>query len=200
MASDVTKICNLALGKLGSERIQSLTDEKQAARFCNLFYEQTRDEVLRSHQWNFATARATLSELADAPAFGWENQFALPSDCLRVLQLNGYEQNEQRDLYEIEGRNLMTDEDAAEVKYTARVTDANQFDPLFIAALATLLAAKLCVPLTGARAQAAELLKEYEGFIAGLAKSMDARESRPKRKAPWVESDLVNARYISDIG
>ncbi len=200
MAANEPSICNLALGKLGEKRIMALSDSSQAARFCTLFYEQTRDEILRSHAWNFATSRATLSELAAAPAFGWENQFALPSDCLRVLQLNGYEELQARDLFEIEGRNLLTDEDTAEIKYTARITDANQFDPLFIAALASLLASKLCVPLTGARSQAATLLEEYEKVISGVAKKMDAKEGRPKRKPLWVESDLVNRRFSSDIG
>lgn len=195
MASDVTTICNLALGKIGSERIMALTDQSQPARFCSLFYAQTRDELLREHAWNFATARATLSALSAAPEFGWRFQFALPADCLRVLQLNGYEELQSRDMFDLEGGNLLTDQASAEIRYVRREEDANKYDPLFIEALSTKLASKICVPLTGSRSQADTLYKEYDGIIEGIATSTDSKEGRSKRKPAWVESDLVNARF-----
>jgi hypothetical protein len=37
-------------------------------------------------------------------------------------------------------------------------------------------------------------------MLKHLAAAQDAKEDRPKRKAAWVESDLVNARFVSDIG
>lgn len=200
MASDETTICNLALGKIGSIRIMSLDDATQPARYCKLFYAQGRDEVLRCHDWNFATARATLSQLASAPAFGWAYQYQLPTDCLRVLQLNAYEHRESRPPYVVEQGKLLTDQDAANILYTSRVEDANLFDPLFIKALSIKLASDIVTPLTGSRSQAAELMQEFEGLLKNLASAQDSKEGRPKRKPAWVESDLVNARFVSDIG
>jgi hypothetical protein len=200
MASDETTICNLALGKIGSIRIMSLDDATQPARYCKLFYAQGRDEVLRSHAWNFATQRATLSQLAAAPAFGWGYQYQLPTDCLRVLQLNAFEDRQIRPPYVVEQGKLLTDQDTANILYTARVEDANLFDPLFIKALSIKIASDIVTPLTGSRAQAAELMQEFEGMLKNLAAAQDAKEDRPKRKAAWVESDLVNARFVSDIG
>jgi hypothetical protein len=43
-------------------------------------------------------------------------------------------------------------------------------------------------------------MQEFEGMLKNLASSQDSKEGRPKRKAAWVESDLVNARFVSDIG
>lgn len=200
MASDETKICNLALGKIGSVRIMSLADASQTARYCTLFYAQTRDEILRSHSWNFATKRAALSALSAAPLFGWDAQYQLPTDCLRVLQLNGFEATEQSDQFAIEQGVLLTDETTAQIIYTARIEDANLYDPLFIKALSIRLAAELAQPLTGSRSAGPELLKEYDALFEGPAMRKDAAESKVKRKLPWVNSDLVNARFFSDIG
>lgn len=54
-------ICNRALGRLGEERILSLSENTPAGRACYLHYQPTVDEVLRSHRWNFAQARVVLA-------------------------------------------------------------------------------------------------------------------------------------------
>lgn len=194
MAISETTICNLALGKLGGRRIMSLDDASAEARQCKLAYEPTRDEALRAHRWNFAARRANLSRLADPPPFGWRARYQLPSDCLRVLQLNGYEDYERPDLWEVEGRQLLTDRETAQVKYVARVTDATQFDALFVKALACKLAAEIAKALTGSSSIPGDLLTEYERITGPLARTADAMEARPKRKLPWVESELVRTR------
>lgn len=61
MAADETEICNLALGHLGEAPIDSLEEDTAAGRACALYYEQTRDAVLRSHRWNFAQTRELLT-------------------------------------------------------------------------------------------------------------------------------------------
>ncbi len=86
MATEVS-ICSNALRRLGDDPITSLTDDTERARLCNSFYPDARDAVLRLHTWNFAATRASLAKLATAPAYGYANQFSLPSDCLRVLSM-----------------------------------------------------------------------------------------------------------------
>ena len=194
MPANETTICNLALSKFGSKRIQSLEDASPEARACKLNYGPTRDEVLRTHRWNFAMKRATLSRLTGAPPFGWAAWYQLPVDCLRVFQLNGWEDHEQRDRWEVEGGRLLTDEDEAQIKYAARVTDGNLYDAIFVKALACKLAAEICRPLTGGNAMAGDLLSEYERLTSPKARRADAAEGRSKRKLPWVESDFVRAR------
>ena len=61
MPVTAVSICNLALARLGDATIESLDDATAQAEYCNLFYAQTRDEVLRSHPWNFAIARKALA-------------------------------------------------------------------------------------------------------------------------------------------
>jgi hypothetical protein len=195
MAASEILICNLALAKLGTGLIMSLDDASPVARACKLMYGPTRDQVLRGHRWNFAMKRATLSQLADPPAFGWALQYSLPTDCLRVFQLNAFESDEARPKWEIEGGNLLTDQDTAQIKYVAQITNASLFDPIFIKALATKLAAEMAKTITGSNSIAGDLLTEYERVTGPEARMADAMESRPKRKFPWVESNLVRSRF-----
>lgn len=60
MASYDYEIVNLALVRLGSVRITSLSDGSRNANEANAIYSMVRDEVLRSHPWKFATRRASL--------------------------------------------------------------------------------------------------------------------------------------------
>lgn len=194
MADDIS-ICNLALGEIGVPRITALTEASQPARYCALFYAQTRDEVLQAAPWAFAIKRVTLSRLADSPAFGWAFQYQIPTDCLAVLQLNAWQASEARDLYEIEGDRLLTDAEEAQLRYTARIEDSEVFPPLFVQALYTKLASKLAQPLSGNRSLSGDLLGEFEKLVQPLAAKANAREGRPRRKLPYVESDFVRARY-----
>lgn len=173
MASTI-HVCNLALAKLGARTIESLTENSKEARLCALFLDSSRDELLRAHPWNFAAARATLARLSEPPAFGYARAFQLPPDCLRVRRLNG----DVRAVFEIEGRQLLTDQDQARILYTARVEDPTRFDPLFVQALAARLAAELCVPIAKSAALAERLWKLSE-LMAERAGLEDARESSP---------------------
>ncbi len=183
MGMTVVDVCNQALARLGAEKILGLDDGSKGARFCRLFYEQTRDEVLRSHPWNFAMKREVLSRLVDEPVFGWKRQYQLPPDFLRLVQLNGFAETEAARNSEIEGNTLLCDEDEAQVRYVRRMEDAGLFDPLFAEALAMKLASKLAQPLTGSRTLGAEILREYERITAPLARRIDSQEDRPVKEA-----------------
>lgn len=193
--ADETTICNLALAKLAIPPIMALTDDSAQAHFCSRFYNDTRDEVLSSHRWNFAMRRGKLSQLAEEPEFEWLYSYQLPVDCLRVVQLNGYAPTEREGEFAIEGRMLLTDAETASIRYIARVTDGMTFPPLFIDALATKLASKLAGPLTGSRSLPSELLKEYEGLTGPKARMADVMEEQRKVKPLWATSDLVASRF-----
>ena len=193
--ADETSICNLALAKLGISPIMALTDQSKQAQFCSRFYAQTRDEVLQGHRWNFAMRRAALNRLSDAPQSEWDFAYQLPVDCLRVVQLNGYEPTERFGEFSVEADQLLTNAEEANVRYIGRVEDGAFYHPLFVHALATMLASRLAGPLTGSRNMPQELLQEYEALTGPKARMADAFEARLQRKMPWVSSDLVAARF-----
>ncbi|WP_397384864.1 hypothetical protein, partial [Prosthecobacter sp.] len=174
-----------------------LTDATKPARSCNMLYPLARDSCLRSHRWNFAQRRATLSRLSTDPLFGWAAAYALPIDCLRVLSLNGETEEESME-FDVEGKNLLTDETLANVMYTAKVEDTEQFDPLFVDALSVLLASKLAVSLTGSQSRTDSLMTEYARLTRPLAVKVDAQESKPRKNyMPGIAaaSHFIAARF-----
>jgi hypothetical protein len=188
-------ICNLALSHLGEAPIVSLDEDSTAGRACLLHYAATRDAVLRSHRWNFAQGRVTLSQLAAAPAFGWEHQYSLPEDCLRVLEFNDSEAGDViSDAFTIEGRILLADDDTAEVVYLKRVEDVGLFDALFVQALALALAIALSEKIRGTTGKTAELTSAYERMTAPLARRVDANEGRRRKGLLPLNSLFVRAR------
>ncbi len=84
MATEVG-VANAALRRLGANIIASFTEGTKSANCATEFYEETRDGLLRVHNWNFATKRVKLAQLATAPVFGYDHSYALPADSgLRI--------------------------------------------------------------------------------------------------------------------
>lgn len=156
MAS-VIQIANRALTKLGSNRITSLSDDVKAARSISSCFDDLRDDELRLNRWQFAMTRTELAALADAPAFGFQLQYALPADFLRLDMINdqypatvmdNYIGTEVLD-YAIEGNLILTDIDAPlKLRYIRRIEDPNQWDVNFREMLASRIAAEICEDLT----------------------------------------------------
>lgn len=180
-------ICNLALAELGrGAEIISLDENSQPARACRRRYPHARDAVLRAYDWNFAARRASLPASATSPAFGYANAFDLPPDCLLVRSLH----DAGTTPWEVEGTRLLTSAPAPlRLIYTARVTNPGVFDSLFVDALATRLAADLCVQLTENTPRAQALLQLYE-LKLDEARRSDAREGDAARcrRSSWLDA------------
>ncbi len=92
MAADVTAICNQALGEMGARAqiTDFLTDTTQAGKMCRLFYNPTRQALLRSAPWGFARKTAALTSislLTDNPqgsVYPWLDMYEYPADCLKM--------------------------------------------------------------------------------------------------------------------
>tara|TARA_R110000822_G_scaffold109543_1_gene239412 strand:- start:3140 stop:3742 length:603 start_codon:yes stop_codon:yes gene_type:complete len=171
MATSVVQIVNNALVKIGANAILTLTEDTEAARAANLVYDQIRDACIRDHVWNFAVNRVELAQNSTAPAFEFSYQYNLPSDCLRVLQMD-----DMSTLYKIEGGKLLTDDGTAKILYLARVEDVNLFDAMFVEALSARLAAELSVTLSESNTLYSNMMEMYQRKISD-ARSMDAQES-----------------------
>lgn len=186
MATSVVKIINNGLAKIGQEAITSLTEDSEAARLSNLIFEQTRDDVLSDHVWNFAVRRVQLAQSVDTPAFEYAYQYALPSDCLKVLGMS-----EKTMTYEIESGYLLTDEGTALIKYIRRVTDPNEFSPKFVEALSARIASELSIPLAESTTLQQNMTELYIRKLSD-AKSVDSQESGASEieADTWLESRL----------
>ena len=77
--ADDTAITNYALRLLKAQRITSLTDGSNNANAANDVFTQVRDELIRAHNWNFATKRQKLAQSSTTPTFEFDNAYPLPA-------------------------------------------------------------------------------------------------------------------------
>lgn len=186
MATQVD-ICNIALTSLGDQRIVSLSDNNERARLCDARFADVRDAVLRSYTWNCAMTRASLVQNVEPPAWGFTFSYALPSDCLRVVDIQSYEIP-----YEVEGRNILTDASSVQLLYVKRLTDTTKYDSILVQAIGARLAMEIAEPLTGRRDLRQDMTAKYQSVLAE-ARSIDTSE----RSLPdTIESDIFVASRL----
>ena len=101
-------IFTLALGQVGDYQItEGQTNTKQYL-VCNEFYDNARRRVLKAHPWNESTKRAIIPQEAFGPVFEFNNQYALPTDSLKILSIN--EDGFDPLLWEVESGFIKTDD------------------------------------------------------------------------------------------
>lgn len=174
MAQNAVDCCNSALQRVGAATIASLSDNSPEARACVLAYETNRRDELRKHPWNFAIKRVVLAPDAATPAFEYEYQFTLPTDCLRILRSSQYDLD-----WRVEGRKILTNSsNPLNLRFIADITDPTQWDASFYSVCAIALAVDICERLTQSNTKKQLLLQEYNEAVR-IARRMDAFESGP---------------------
>lgn len=179
MASSVVEICNRALDAIGVQPITAFDEATKQGGLCRRYYPQVRDDVIRSHPWNCALARASLPALVDGPTWGYAFAYQLPSDCLRVLAVNAADPFEHP--WKVEGRSIVTDREApVGILYLRRIDDSGFFDPMLVSAIAARLAMELAQPLTSDAGLRKQMEMEFQSRLRA-ARSADGQEGTPSR-------------------
>ncbi len=82
-------IANMALAHIGAGgSISDLdTDTNEESVVINRFLTKAREQMLRSHDWSFATKTASLGGEADDPTEEWSKSYRYPSDCVKVRRI-----------------------------------------------------------------------------------------------------------------
>jgi hypothetical protein len=195
MASEVD-IINSALNMVGASNIIARTEDSKSARVTNQRYDYIRDSVLRAHPWNCAVTLVKLTSDTDTPAWGFSNQFSLPTDpyCLRVLGLDYLDID-----FTVRGRKIHCDESSINLRYIARITDPNEYDQLLIEAIAARLAADTSFALVQSSTLTGTMFELYERKLSE-ARFVDATEGTPGARdnvtvSGSLQTDtLVNSR------
>lgn len=206
MPSDVD-VCNLGLGFIGADAIIASIDPPDGtveAGHCARLYPIARRELINSHPWTFAKTRAQLAQVTNDSTV-WQFAYALPSNCinpLRILTLDvitaagffpwvcpyplpeelGFFTERGSADYQVEGGVLRTNQPEAVLLYTRDITDANQFPPNFVTALAALLGAYLAGPIIKSTEGASTMVRLRNavfgaGGMKGAAAVSDANSS-----------------------
>ena len=167
---DLIEIANSGLIKAGGNVIMSLTDDSREGRLANNRFKSDMRTVLRWHPWNCAMARVELSPLVTTPAFGYSQQFQMPSDLLRLSLIEDVED------FRIEGRLILCDESTIDIKYVKDPGEAvAELDQLCTEAIATYFAWDICYALVQSNSLRASLWVSFMDIFRH-AKSVDSKE------------------------
>ncbi len=180
----------------------SEADDNAASRAIEAVYNGLLDSLLRTYRWSFAIKRQQLARLTEAPVFGYQFAYQLPSDCIRIdavsdaahldwcdHEWSSYKLPTPR--YQIEGRKILTDMDSVFIRYGSRMTDPTEYDEAFTEALACKLAAEICEAITQSSTKKQAALQDYDQAIKN-ARSASAIE-RPaisQQDTSWYTSRL----------
>jgi hypothetical protein len=202
--SSLVEIANSALDLVGQQQIMGLDDETTAARKANLHIYDAIREVLAVGRWKSAQAQSSLSRLADAPTFGWLYAYQLPNDYLAMVSVNDNDPGDVLlDLWDIQGRTLLTDETAVDLTYIKDLTstgnDINAASPWLTECFKLKLATKLAWVFQQSRTLRESLLVEYREKLR-FALGRDARESRKPLVNQLSESNWLRYRQGSTNG
>lgn len=171
MAASDIEVVNRSLTLLGVDPINSMSDPTKAASTANRLYNDTRAAVFRAHPWNCLIRRASLPLDAVKPTYGYENQFVLPNDFLRLVGIE-----DQNGLFSIENRKILYDGEIMRITYVALLTDVPSYDTLLVDALAARLASDMALPLLQSSQSMEQMWQLYELKLRE-AKFVDAQEN-----------------------
>lgn len=191
--SSETDIVNRALRLLKANRITSLTDGSSNANAAKDVFKEVRDDLLRGHNWNFATKRQKLAQSSTAPTFEFDNAYPVPSDWIRTVSVHDNDAGAGTVLYreeEVDDQGvILSSADELWIRYIYRVTDPNRMAADFRTAFAYALA--LAIPgVSNLSAAREDALEKRATRRLRKAKHSDATGSVPERRplGSWVTS------------
>lgn len=179
MAADEVSIFNMALNAVGTRDDVAATNEvSREAEVCRLWFEPTRDQVLRAAPWPSAKAHERLAVLATRDeTLAWQNTdpdpgflfaYGVPSNMLTPRYSTSYARFSYS---QWQDKNvIMSNEEAMILCYTKRQTLVPLWDQALRMAIAHALAAYICMPLIGKAARAKNAQDNANALI------MQARE------------------------
>lgn len=133
----------------------------------------------------------TWEAVAIAPAWGYDYEFALPGDCLRILGVSNDDEEDSTNTFEykVEAGRIITDEDTIYLRYVSQITDTALFPWWFVDTLAL----KIAVELSEVQAKSAALTQDLRNqYMIGLMKAQqynnaDLYVEHDTGKPLWVD-------------
>jgi len=204
MSTD-TDLVNTALRRIGANPITSLADGSTNANTVNDIYTELRDDLLRSHPWNFATKRVKLAQSATTPVFEFDYGYPLPADWLRTMSVHDNDAGHGTILYRMElingQKSILTSRSEIWLRYVSIVTDTNLMSADFRNALSFVIARDLSIPLASSNTLEERMSKKADRAIA-RARSSDSMGGFPelRPRGSWASARGGRRRndFLSD--
>ncbi len=189
-------ISNIALSLLGAGSITSIEDDSPEAKAIKIHYDIARDATLEAYEWSFAIKRFTPPKSSTAPLWGFSSAFPIPSEILRVLQVDLNFSSPfltQRDdgrrnqvFHVVEGREILCNEEAIFCTGIRRVADEGIYSNLFAHAFAAKLAMLISYMISESNSKFQAMAAIYAGTIAE-AKTRDGQQGSTRRmRSNWL--------------
>lgn len=177
-------ISNMALSAIGARStIANLNENSTEGAACKLWYDFSRLQTLAAFDWAFARKRVALTlSTEDPPTDVWLYRYIIPSDCVAIRYLwnpAGPSADAVPFTTELAAdgtRTLLSNLEDAIVIYTSNVSSINLFTPFFIDALATYLAFRIAVTITGDLNIRGAMAQQFVQMMR-VAPAQDANES-----------------------
>lgn len=186
-----TDLVNAALRLVAGNRITSLAAGSKNSNVADDLYQVVRDDMLASHNWNFATRRAELARSSTAPAFQFTYGYAVPDDWMKTVTVHdndgGFGTIEYKEENVADQRCILASTEQLFLRYIAKVTDPNLMPADFRMALVYTLGSRLAQPVANSGSTVDRLEAMARSKLLS-AKSMDAMGSSPERRpvGSWV--------------
>lgn len=169
MAFSKEQIASNALVLLGDEPISSFTQSGAGAQTAAALYESSYLSMLSSHRWNFATKKAVLARLSEAPTNEYAFKYQLPTDIVMLITTMPSSD------YRVLGDKLYSNFPTAQIDYIWKVTE-DQFPAYFVASFEFYLAAKFAIPVTE-DINKAEVMKRFYEIESRRARYADSQSA-----------------------
>ena len=187
--SSYVAIANRAAIAVGtSARLTAPGDNTVLGRAVAAVWDLSRRAALSDGSWNFAMARASQPALKEPPKHGFEAQFQLPTDCLKLIEVYGSE----RLHYQREGDRILADaRGPLDIRYLRDVTEPAEFDAGFAEAFALKIALVIGRRIAGSAFDKDRTYREYRDALS-QAQGADALENPPigQEESSWVLARL----------
>ena len=191
---DVFNIAALALGF--AEGVSDPDENTAVASVLRKRWTTARRSFLEEHPYNGCKRTVDLNLKTTPPVDRWTNMFSLPYDCLRVMTINGFEQNDGIDSWEVEHdlasneRVLLTNASSAKAALLVDVPDLTHLKTKVIEAMGLYLAYQVNEVFPMSSDKRAQMEKKMSHAIS-MTKGTDGQEGTPPRR---TESWLVQSR------
>ena len=199
------QLFNTALGRLGGEQIpynRSPHEQDATGILCENLFPHVLDMVLEAHEWGFATRRVYLAKLPEQqpenPSYVF--RYALPTDCVKPVSLEGYAGVNRTPAYLIESNAILTNKRNAELVYIARIEDPRMWPPSFADAMAWAMAGELAAARINDSQKQNWCYQNYEIALAKAAARDRAKQNPHRRRSPWLVARGTGPAELNNFG
>lgn len=209
--ADEAAIANLALGRLRvGQRISALSDQSTAAGYCDQFFDQCRQEVLRAFPWPCTLRAEALAQVSGQSFPGWSYVYQYPANCLmvrcvadesgmRVAQRYLFSDpcNYSQYIARFPWQSALKDDEASQVilsdvssawvYYTVNVTNVGIYPPDLVSCIADRLAMEVGGPLQADSAMIDRAERRYSiSLSTASAQAMNEQREDARPDSPSI--------------